>query len=304
MRRDVPEPGPSRRVLLGAGVILGAGLGDGGKGFAMTSDGIDSGRAMSDDLGIYYEVHGGPLDGRTPMVLLPGGLVPIEIAFTPDLLPRFSRHHPVIAIEPQGHGHTGDRPGAAHMDQMVEDVLAVLDHLKVHKAHLLGHSLGGMIATGLAIRHPDRVASLVPVSAPYTFDGMQAELVALQRDPTRAPSAELIPLLPTEADFASWRAVFERVNPNPKAFDAVVERLNVMLGQWPGWSVDQMKGIKAPTLVVLGDNDFMRVDFAAEMARLIPHARLAVLPDTMHLSICLQRGAWLEPMVEANIARA
>jgi hypothetical protein len=65
-----------------------------------------------------------------------------------------------------------------------------------------------------------------------------------------------------------------------------------------------MKALRAPTLVALGDNDFMRVDFADRMAKLIPHARLAVLPDTRHMDICLARGAWLEPMVEANIARA
>jgi pimeloyl-ACP methyl ester carboxylesterase len=265
---------------------------------------FESGRVMSDGLGIYYEVHGEPLAGRTPMVLIAGGLMPIEIAFAPDLLPRFAKHRPVIAIEPQGHGHTADRPAAPSMEQMAEDVRAVLDHLKVGKAHLLGHSLGGMILTGLAIRHPDRVASLVPVSAPYTFEGMQAELVVLQRDPTHVPSPQLIPLLPTEADFASWKAVYERVNPDPKSFDRVVEKLNVMLGNWPGWRPEEVKTIKAPTLVALGDNDFMRVDFAAQMARLIPHAQLAVLPDTTHMDICLKRGAWLEPMVEANIARA
>ena len=300
---STPKPRPSRRLLLGAGAGLGTGLA-GGKGSAMASGKIESGYATSDGVGIYYEVHGGPLDGRAPMVLLPGGLMPIEIAFASDLLPRFARRRPVIAIEPQGHGHTGDRPGPVRMEQMVEDVAAVLDHLKVGKAHLVGHSLGGMIATGLAIRHPDRVASLAPISAPYTFDGMQPELITLQRDPTHVPSPELIPLLPTQADFASWRAVFERVNPEPRSFDAVVEKLNVMLAQWPGWSVDQVKGIRAPTLIALGDNDFMRVDFAADMARLIPHARLAVLPDTTHMGICRERGAWLEPMVEANIARA
>jgi pimeloyl-ACP methyl ester carboxylesterase len=133
---------------------------------------------------------------------------------------------------------------------------------------------------------------------------MQEELVVLQRDPTHVPSPELMPLLPTEADFASWRAVYERVNPDPKSFDRVVEKLNVMLGSWPGWRPEEVKTIKAPTLVALGDSDFMRVDFAAQMARLIPDAKLAVLPDTMHMDICLKRGAWLEPMVEANIARA
>ena len=196
---------------------------------------FERGRAMSDGLGVYYEVHGGPLDGRPPMVLVGGGLMPIEIALAPDLLPRFARHRPVIAVEPQGHGHTADRPTPPSMEQMAEDVRAVLDHLKVGKAHLLGHSLGGMILTGVAIRHPDRVASLVPVSAPYTFDGMLAELVVLQRDPSHVPSPQLMPLLPTEADFASWKAVYERVNPDPKSFGRVVERLNAMLAAWPGW---------------------------------------------------------------------
>ena len=142
------------------------------------------------------------------------------------------------------------------------------------------------------------------MSAPYTFDGFLAELVVLQRDPTHAPSAELIPLLPTEADFASWRAVYERVNPQPKTFDAVVEKLNAMLAAWPGWIPAQVTTIKAPTLVVSGDNDFMRIDFADQMAKLIPHARLAVLPDTTHMNILKTRSAWLEPFVEANIARA
>lgn len=293
---------PDRRLVLGAGVVMAAGLGLSSKGYAM--DKPLSGHAASDGLKVYYEVHGEPLDGQAPIVLLPGGLVPIEIGLAPDLIPRFARHRPVIAIEPQGHGHTGDRPGDPRMEQMADDVVAVLDRLKVARAHLLGHSLGGMIATGVAIRHPERVASLVPVSAPYTFDGMLEELVRLQRDPTHVPSAELMPLLPTEADFASWKAAYERVNPQPKTFDVVVEKLNVMLAKWPGWSPDQVKAIKAPSLVALGDNDFMRVDFAAEMARMIPHGRLAVLPDTTHLDICLKRGAWLEPMVEANIARA
>ncbi len=296
----MPRSATSRRLLLGAGVVLAAGLGSGERGHAM--DKPRSGYANTEGLKVYYEIHGGPPGGKAPLVVMPGGLMPIEAAYAPEFLVRFSKHRPLIAIEPQGHGHTGDRPGPSRMEQLSDDIVAVLDHLKVGKAHLLGHSLGGMMATGVAIRHPDRVASLCPVSAPYTFDGMLEELVILQRDPTHIPSAELIPLLPTEADFASWRAVFQRVNPEPKSFDQVVAKLNVMLAQWSGWSVDQVKSINAPTLVVLGDRDFMRVDFAAQMARLIPGARLAVLPDTTHMDI-LKRDAWLEPFLEANIGR-
>lgn len=287
-----------RRALLGAGAALGLAS----KGHAMEKP--RSGYADCGDLKVYYEIHGGPLDGRTPMLALPGGLIPIEVGFTPDFIARFSGSRPLILVEPQGHGHTGDRPGEPKMERLSDDVAAVLDHLKIARAHLIGHSLGGMIATGLAIRHPERVASLCPVSAPYTFDGFLDELVVLQRDPTHTPSAELIPLLPTEADFASWRAVYQRVNPKPETFDAVVEKLNHMLATWPGWSRDQVAAIRAPTLVVSGDNDFMRIDFADQMAKLIPGAKLAVLPDTTHMNILEKRTAWLEPFVEANLARA
>src|SRR3977135_2339792 len=82
-------------------------------------------------LGAALLVHGEPRAGPPPMEPIASGLMPIEIAFAPDLLPRFAKHRPVIAIEPQGHGHTADRPAAPSMEQMAEDVRAVLDHLKV-----------------------------------------------------------------------------------------------------------------------------------------------------------------------------
>src|SRR5215211_2139931 len=69
-----------------------------------------SGYAPVDGLDVYYEVHGGdPAAGTTPIVLLPGGLMAIETEWEADILPRFSRTRPVIAIELQGHGYTADR---------------------------------------------------------------------------------------------------------------------------------------------------------------------------------------------------
>jgi hypothetical protein len=71
-----------------------------------------SGTAQVGGIPIYYEVHGGPLTaGRTPFVLLHGGLMTIETAFAGDLLPKLSALAPTVAIESQGHGHTPDRPG-------------------------------------------------------------------------------------------------------------------------------------------------------------------------------------------------
>jgi pimeloyl-ACP methyl ester carboxylesterase len=257
-----------------------------------------SGYAPVDGLDVYYEVHGGaPNAVTTPIVLLPGGLLAIETEWEADILPRFSRNRPVIAIEPQGHGHTADRESDYQLGQLAGDTAGVLEHLGVKKAHLFGHSMGGMIAFETALQRPDLVETLTVLGITSNLDGMLEELAVLQRDPTHQPSAELIPLLPTEEHFASWRDNFTRVNPKPETFDEVVTKLNVLLTNWTGWTEDQLRSIRVPTLVAIGDNDFTRIEHAAEMYRLIPNAKLAVLPGTTHISIS-ERGAWLEPMLE------
>lgn len=259
---------------------------------------IITGYAPVDGLDIYYEIHGGPLvDGRRPFLLLHGGLTSIEISFA-DLAPRLAALGPVIAIDQRGHGHTADREGPASMDAMVADTAAVLRHLGVPAAHIVGHSMGAMIGFGLAIAHPGLAASLTAIAATYTFDGMLDELVTLQRDPTHEPSAELLALMPGEDDFAAWAASFDRNNPNPGTFEQVSAKLNEMMAAWPGWNRQDVARLDLPVLIAIGDRDFVRIDHAAETARLIKDAQLAILPGTGHDG-ALQRGAWLVPMIEA-----
>lgn len=293
--------GPGRRLVLAATASLAAGFAASDKGLAMETKTKTGGYADIDGLSIYYELHGGsPSGGRTPMVLLPGGVMAIDTALAPDLIPRFSRTWPIIAIEPQGHGRSGDREGPMKLGRMSDDIAGVLRRLGVGQAHLFGHSMGGMIATSLAIRHPDLVASLTAVGITYNLDGYLPELAKLQRGEIKEPSAELAPLLPTEADFASWQANYNKHNPKPETFFPVLEKLNAMLASWEGWTPAQLGAIRAKTLLAIGDNDFTRIEHAAEMKRLIPGAQLAVLPGTTHMSI-IERGAWLEPLIAARI---
>lgn len=260
-----------------------------------------SGYVTTDGLDVYYEIHGGPPDpAHPPFVLLHGGAMTIETAFADELLPRLRRLAPVIAMEMQGHGHTGDRQGPITLEQMARDASAVLAHLEVGSAHFVGHSLGALVSFGVAIGHPEQVASITAIGATYTFDDMLPELVKLQRDPTHEPSAELIPLLPTADEFAAWTDSFRRSAPDPDAFEEILGRLNVMLAQWPGWPRADIAALTAPVLLVIGDNDFVRIDRAAEAARLIPGAQLAVLPGTTHMSVA-RRGEWLVPLIEARI---
>lgn len=271
------------------------------EGFAMGK--ATKGYAAVDGLKVYYEVHGGPLGGRAPFVLLHGGMMTIETAFADGFLDRLARVRPLIAIEHQGHGHTADREAAPTLDRMSDDVAGVLTQLGVTSAHVVGHSLGGMIAMNMAVRRPDLARTVSAISVSYTLEGYQPELVKLQRGEIQQPSPELTAILPTGPDFASWQASYRRTAPDPTAFERVLTKTNLMLSTWTGWTPDQLRAVKTPTLLAIGDNDFVRIDHAAEMARLIPGAQLAVLPDTTHLNI-LTRGAWLEPMIAARIGDA
>lgn len=258
-----------------------------------------TGYAPVDGLDIYYEIWGG-LPVTPPFVLLHGGLTSIEVAFA-DLAPRLAALGPVVAIEQRGHGHTADREGPVSMPEMVADTAAVLRHLGIPRAHLVGHSMGAMIGFGVAIAHPALVASLTAIGATYTFDGMLEELVRLQRGLSHEPSPELVALMPTEADFAAWTASFDRNNPNPGTFEAVSAKLNEMMGAWEGWSREDVARIGSPVLIAIGDRDFVRIDHAAETVRLIAGAQFAVLPDTTHDGTLL-RGGWLAPMIQARTA--
>jgi pimeloyl-ACP methyl ester carboxylesterase len=253
-------------------------------------------------IAIYYEVHGGPLTGgQTPFVLLHGGLTTIETAFAGDLLPKLSALAPTIAIESQGHGHTPDRSGPMQLDQLVADVIGVLDHLQVDSAHLLGHSLGALTAVETAIRRPARAKSVTSLSGGYSVDGQLPELTTLQRDPTHKPSAALVPLLPTPEDFAEWKASFDRSGHNSAGMPDLANRINAMRDRWGRWTPEQLGSIRVPMLLAIGDHDFTRIDHAAEMAKLIPGAQLAVLPGTTHLGM-IKRGAWLVPMIQSMIS--
>src|SRR6185436_18293307 len=127
----------------------------------------DSGYAPVNGLKMYYEIHG---DGL-PLVLIHGGGSTIQTSFG-KILPLLAEHYKVIAVELQAHGHTSDRDSPESFEQDADDVAALLQFLKINKAHILGFSNGGNTAMQIAIRHPELVNKLVPVSSFYKREGM------------------------------------------------------------------------------------------------------------------------------------
>src|SRR3954464_15713588 len=120
---------------------------------------------------MYVEQYG---DG-SPLVLLHGGMLTIELNFA-SLIPALAARHRVIGLELQGHGRTADTGRAITPAALASDVVGLLDHLGIDRAHVLGHSLGGGVALELAVSHPDRVRSIVPMSITVRPDGTHEEI--------------------------------------------------------------------------------------------------------------------------------
>ena len=123
---------------------------------------------------LYYEIAG---TGR-PLILLHGGLGALEM-FGPNLA-ALARGRQVIAVDLQGHGRTADIDRPLSVAFMADDIAALIKHLGLASADIMGYSLGGGVALQTAIRHPEVVRKLVLVSTPFRRDGFYPEILAQQ----------------------------------------------------------------------------------------------------------------------------
>jgi pimeloyl-ACP methyl ester carboxylesterase len=249
-----------------------------------------TGYADVNGLHLYHEVHG---DEGTPLVLLHGGMLTIDLSFA-GLVPTLAQRHRVIGVELQGHGRTADIDRPITPANSAGDVVALLDHLGIDRAHVLGHSMGGAVALELAVSHPDRVLSVVPCSASVRPDGMHEDFL----DPERMATSTR---MPTEQDFAEFAEAYRRLSPHPDHFEDFLASLSASQADLVGWTDEELAGITAQVLLVQGDHDFTTVEHAALMLRLIPGSQLAVLPGTTHMQVT-RRADLLLPVLAAFLA--
>ncbi|MDX6318382.1 MAG: hypothetical protein QOD35_1782 [Nocardioidaceae bacterium] len=237
-------------------------------------------------LHMYYEDCG---DG-SPLVLLHGGMMSVDLSFA-DLIPELATRHRVIALEAQGHGRTADIDRSITPAALASDVVGLLDQLGLDRAHVLGHSQGAATALELAVSYPDRVRSVVPMSASVRMEGMHEDLT----DPVRQATSTR---MPTQQDFAAMQETYARLSPHPDHFNDFFVSLAQSAADLQGWSDEQLAAITAPTLLVIGDRDFVTIEHGALMLELIPGSSLAVLPGATHMDVT-RRGDLLLPMLAA-----
>ena len=253
---------------------------------------MTAGYAPVNGLQMYYQVHG-ELGQARPLLLLHGGVTTIELSFG-ALLPELAADRPVIAAELQGHGRTADIDRDIEMRFLADDVAALLGHLGIEQADVLGFSLGGNVAVQLALDHPDRVGRIIPVSVSYGTDGFHPEIT----DPAQWASSTR---MPTQDDFMAMRAAYVQLAPDPDHFDAFAAKTSQAANSFKGWTAAELSGITAPVLLVFGDHDFIRLEHAVQVHELIPGAQLAVLPGATHMGV-LQRADLIVPLVHGFLS--
>jgi pimeloyl-ACP methyl ester carboxylesterase len=245
---------------------------------------VKTGYAPVNGLKLYYEIHG----GGEPLVLLHGGLGSIEMLG--DLLPALSKTRRVIAPDLQAHGRTADIDRPISYEALGDDIAALLKHLGIEKADVMGYSLGAGTALQTTIRHPIAVKKLVVVSTVFKRDGWYPEILAAmaQMGPAAAEQLKQTPLY----------QVYSRIAPKPENWPVLVTKMGDLLRKDYNWS-KEVAAIKAPTMIVVGDADSMRPAHAAEFFELlgggkkdggwdgsgISNARLAILPGLTHYNI-------------------
>lgn len=217
--------------------------------------------AMVKGLKMYYEVHGQGF----PLVLIHGGGSTIGTTFG-RILPTLAKTHMVIAVELQAHGHTPDIDRPLSFEHDADDVTELLKQLHIAKADIFGFSNGASTTLEIAIRHPELVNKIVVASTFYKKDGAYSWLWEGMKHPTFEQMPQ--PL----------KDAYLKINSDTNALYTMYKRDVARMQSFTDIKDEDIKAIKAPALIVCGDNDVTRPEHAVEMYRQMQHAKLVILP--------------------------
>jgi pimeloyl-ACP methyl ester carboxylesterase len=226
---------------------------------------LESGMAPVNDIQMYYAVYG---EGE-PVLLIHGGLGNADAwGFQ---VPELAKSHKVIVADSRGHGRSTRSEKPFGYQLMADDYLALLDHLGIDQVALVGWSDGGIIGLDIAIRHPERLSRLFAFAANYTPEGVKASVAD---DPT------------FNAYIERAGKEYARVSPTPDQYDAFVEQISKMWATEPNYTKEQLQAITVPTVIFDGEHDeAIEPAHTAEMAELIPGAKLVIMKDASHFAM-------------------
>lgn len=223
---------------------------------------LKNGYSEVNGLKMYYEVYG---QGK-PLVLIHGGGSTIQTTFG-RIIPLLAMHRQLIAVELQAHGHTNDRKTDLTFEQDADDVTQLLNNLEIPKADFLGFSNGGHTTIEIALRYPKIVGKIILASAFYKRSAVMPQF---WEGFEHVKLSDLPQVLRDGQLSANGNDTAALLN----SFNKDVQKMRV----FKGWTDEQMKSIKVPTLVINGNKDVGSMEHAVEMSRIIPDCVLAIFP--------------------------
>jgi pimeloyl-ACP methyl ester carboxylesterase len=180
------------------------------------------------------------------------------------------QHYRLVAFDRRGHGRTADTDAPFHISDMAAETIGVLEHLGGDAAHLVGYSDGGNVALTVALARPDLVRSLVLIGANYHADGVVPGIF----DDLDSDSEFVHDLLPGYA---------ERSPDGAEHFSVVVAKGVEMATHEPTLTTDDLSRVRAPALVLVGDDDATVPAHTLSLYESLPAGQLAVVPGASHL---------------------
>jgi 3-oxoadipate enol-lactonase len=205
------------------------------------------------------------------------------------MVPALAARYRVIRVDNRGAGRTGDVPGAPYLvETMAADSLAVLDEAGVETAHIVGISMGGLVAQEIALTAPERVSSLCLLAThpgiAHAVVNPEAMAVLMKRGtmtPREAAEASVpynyAPSTPRQRIEEDWAVRFPLAATN----EGYLAQLTGT-SQWDGYN--RLAGITAPTLVLHGELDaLVPPENARIIASRIPGAQLVLVPNANHI---------------------
>lgn len=242
--------------------------------------------AKTNKINLYYETHG----KGEPLVLI-GGLASDHLGWE-VVLPELSKHFRVITFDNRGAGQSDITPEPYTTKLLASDVIALLDILKIPRAHILGHSMGGAIAQQVAIYYPEKVNRLI-ISNSFVRHSM---ITALAINITTKLMELKLPLSLIAEYNLPWlysnhflgdqkkqsMAIARMVEkPYPITLKGYKNQAHACLNHNTDGELNQ---IKTPTLVLSGEEDILvQPAISKQIAVAMPNAQFKVVSETGHL---------------------
>jgi pimeloyl-ACP methyl ester carboxylesterase len=248
-----------------------------------------NGYAEINGIKMYYEVYG---EGK-PLVLIHGGGSTIQSSFG-RVIPLFVKHRKIVAVELQAHGRTSDRDQDESFEQDADDVAALVKKLHIDQADFFGFSNGGTTALQIAIRYPQLVRKLVLGSALCKRNGVPPQFWDMMK-------GAKIENMPDEL-----KKAYLQVRNDPKGLQTMHDKDVKRMVNFTDIPDDLIRSVKAPALIIIGDQDVITPGHAVEMHQLISGSELAIIPgvhgeyieEIATLSKGSNEASFVIPMIE------